>query len=132
MKAEDFGALETAKLLNGPLKTPHCSSRYRFNQCVKLKMNRRTVNMTGDVHAQRSPKVTSLRKQMLRAPAPRGVLGRQVRATYNTIYAVCDAHRTQILRVAFARDICAGFTSHARIRRKCCVRLPRDVTSVFP
>jgi hypothetical protein len=27
MKAEDFGALETAKLLNGPFNTPHCSLR---------------------------------------------------------------------------------------------------------
>jgi hypothetical protein len=27
MKAEDFGALETAKLLNGPFKTPHFSLR---------------------------------------------------------------------------------------------------------
>jgi hypothetical protein len=26
-KAEDFGALETAKLLNCPLKTPRCSLR---------------------------------------------------------------------------------------------------------
>jgi hypothetical protein len=25
MKAGDFGALETAKLLNGPFKTLHCS-----------------------------------------------------------------------------------------------------------
>jgi hypothetical protein len=25
MKAEDLGALETAKFLNGPFKTPHCS-----------------------------------------------------------------------------------------------------------
>jgi hypothetical protein len=29
MKAEDFGVLETAKLLDGQFKTPHCSLRYR-------------------------------------------------------------------------------------------------------
>jgi hypothetical protein len=27
MKAEDLGALETAKLLDDPFKTPHCSLR---------------------------------------------------------------------------------------------------------
>jgi hypothetical protein len=34
MKAEDFGALETAKLLNGPFKSPHCSLSNRFNMAL--------------------------------------------------------------------------------------------------
>jgi hypothetical protein len=34
MKAEDFGALGTAKLLNGPFKTPHCSLDYRFKRDI--------------------------------------------------------------------------------------------------
>jgi hypothetical protein len=42
MKAEDFGALETAKLLNGPSKTPHCSLRGSpiINSCDSMHENR--------------------------------------------------------------------------------------------
>jgi hypothetical protein len=44
-----------------------------------------------------------------------------------------DAHRTQILRVAFAwhmRQIHAECASHPRIRRKCCAHLPRATRDV--
>jgi hypothetical protein len=54
MKVEDFGALETAKLLNGPFKTPHCSLRGSLQPlCIvrdELRPQENTVNKTNFTH----------------------------------------------------------------------------------